>query len=365
MKITFIITRADDLGGAQVHVRDLAAALSERGEDVTVLAGGGGVLFEALAGSAVDCRKLDRLTHPIRPRQDWAAYKEIRAALQDLKPDLVTTHSNKAGLLGRFAARMFNIPVVHTSHGFLFSTRPNSPAGRFYRLMEGAAARAASRVIAVSESEFEAAQSLRVIASEKMAVVHNGLPDLEPPLAATPSADPPRLVMVARFAEPKDHLTLIKALGGLKEQSWSLVLVGDGSGRARAERLAKQQGIANRVEFTGVRDDVPVIMASSQVFVLSSRREGFPLSVLEAMRAGLPVVASGVGGIGEAVAEGESGLLFPPGNVEALRVILGALIKNSALRESMGMAGRRRFLERFTLEQMVDKTMDVYRSVLS
>ena len=364
MKITFIITRADDLGGAQVHVRDLAAALSERGEDVTVLAGGGGVLFEALAGSAVECRKLDRLIHPIRPRQDWAAYKEIRAALQDLKPDLVTTHSNKAGLLGRFAARLFNIPVVHTSHGFLFSTRPNSPAGRFYRLMEGAAARAASRVIAVSESEFEAAQSLGVIASEKMAVVHNGLPDLEPPLAATPSADPPRLVMVARFAEPKDHLTLLKALGGLKEQPWSLVLVGDGSGRARAERLAKQQGIANRVEFTGVRDDVPAIMASSQVFVLSSRREGFPLSVLEAMRAGLPVVASGVGGIREAVAEGESGLLFPPGNVEALRVILGALIKNSALRESMGMEGRRRFLECFTLEQMVDKTMDVYRSVL-
>jgi len=247
----------------------------------------------------------------------------------------------------------------------LFSARPKSPAGRFYRLMESTAARAASRVIAVSESEFEAAKSLGVLASEKMAVVHNGLPDLEPPLISNPSSNPPRLVMVARFAEPKDHLTLIKALGGLKGLAWSLVLVGDGSGRTRAERLARREGIADRVEFMGMRDDVPVIMASSQIFVLSSRREGFPLSVLEAMRAGLPVVASNVGGIGEAVAAEESGLLFPPGNVEALRVILGALIRNSALRESMGMAGRRRFLERFTLEQMVDKTMAVYQSVLS
>lgn len=346
-----------------MHVRDLAAALVERGEDVTVLAGGGGVLFKALAGKGVPCRKLEKLVHPIRPRRDWAAFKEIRAALQELKPDLVTTHSNKAGLLGRYAARLLNIPVVHTSHGFLFSRRPHSPAGRFYRLVESAAARAASRVIAVSESEFTAAKSLGVIAAEKMTVVHNGLPDLSPPLTAAPAVDPPALAMVARFAEPKDHLTLLRSLGGLRDQPWSLALIGDGPGRSEAEKLARGLGIADRVEFKGVREDVPAILASSQVFVLSSKREGFPLSVLEAMRAGLPVAASRVGGVGEAVEDGKTGFLFPPGDVGALRDSLGSLLKDPSLRESMGRAGRKRFLDHFTLDKMVEKTMEVYRII--
>ncbi len=358
-----MITRADDLGGAQVHVRDLASALAERGEDVTVMAGGGGILFDSLEGRGVTCRKLEKLVHPIRPRQDWAAYKEIRAALREIKPDLVTTHSNKAGLLGRYAARMFNIPVVHTSHGFLFSSQPNSFRGRFYRLAEKNASRIADRVIAVSESEARAAESLGVIAAEKMTVVYNGLPDLEPPFVADPSAGPPRIAMVARFAEPKDHLTLLRALGGLTRLPWSLALIGDGAGRSKAEKLARELGIEDRVQFMGMREDVPGILASSQIFVLSSRREGFPLSILEAMRAGLPVAASEVGGVGEAVLGGHTGYLFPPGDVEALRESLDKLLEDPALRETMGRAGRRRFLDYFTLDKMVDRTVEIYREI--
>ena len=132
-----------------MHVRDLAGALIERGENVTVLAGGDGILFEQLAKSGVPCRALKRLIHPIRPLQDLKAYHEIKQVLREVQPDLLTTHSNKAGLLGRLAARSLNIPVVHTSHGFLFSDRPNSPAGHFYRLMEKVASGLSDRVIAV------------------------------------------------------------------------------------------------------------------------------------------------------------------------------------------------------------------------
>ncbi|MDW7740685.1 MAG: glycosyltransferase, partial [Bacillota bacterium] len=104
MKIAFIITRADDLGGAQIHVISLAGALQERGHEVTVLAGLGGTLFESLVLKGVSCRLLTRLIHPISLLEDWMALKEIKAILSELKPDLVTTHSNKAGLLGRMAA---------------------------------------------------------------------------------------------------------------------------------------------------------------------------------------------------------------------------------------------------------------------
>ncbi len=115
----------------------------------------------------------------------------------------------------------------------------------------------------------------------------------------------------------------------------------------------------------GVRDDTATILASSQVFVLSSRREGFPLSILEAMRAGLPVIASDVGGVGEAVEEGKTGFVVPPADVDALSDRLSRFIDSPLLRQTMGEAGRKRFLNMFTLEQMVEKTLAVYHDVLS
>ena len=330
-----------------------------------MLAGGGGIFFEQLAKAGVPCQTLKHLIHPIRLLQDLAAYREIKQTLRELQPDLLTTHSNKAGLLGRLAARSLAKAVVHTSHGFLFSGRPGSPAGWFYRLLEKLASGWSDRVITVCESEFKIAEKFKVIAPEKMTVIHNGLPDSQPPGLAQPDADPPRLIMVARFAAPKDHQTLLKALGLLKELPWSLTLVGDGDARRVVEKLAVELGIRERIDFLGVREDVAALLAASQVFVLSTQREGFPLSVLEAMRAGLPVVASSVGGISEAVETGTTGLLFPAGNVEALQEQLALLIKNRTLRLKMGQAGRQRFSEKFTLDQMVEKTTALYRSLLN
>ena len=329
-----------------------------------MLAGGDGILFDQLAGLGVPFHKLKRLVHPIKPWKDWNAYREIREVLLKINPDLVTTHSNKAGLLGRLAARSLIIPVIHTSHGFLFSDRPTSLAGCFYRLMEKIAAALGSKVIAVSESEFTAAEKLKVIPAGKMAVVYNGLPELNPPSPASPVSEPPCLVMVARFAKPKDHATLLKALGNLKQLPWTIQFVGDGGGQAQAENLTNMLGIAERVRFLGTVADVTPILAGSQILVLSSGREGFPLCILEGMRAGLPVVAAAVGGVGEAVVDGKTGFLFPPGNVEKLQEKLARLISDPQLRVAMGKAGRERFLQYFTLDKMLEKTMAVYRSIL-
>ena len=346
-------------------MRDLAVALKERGEAVTVLAGGGGVLFDAIEEKGVDCHKLENLVHPIHPVRDLAAYREIGAVLRDLTPDLVTTHSNKAGLLGRLAARSLRIPVIHTSHGFLFSGRESSAAGLFYRFMEKFAAGAADKVIVVAESEYSLAERLGVIAVSKMAVVQNGLPDCSPPVLADPGIDPPQLIMVARFADPKDQQTLLQALGMLKKLKWALTLVGDGAGRRDAEELSAELGIKDRVNFTGVCEDVLGLLADSQVFILSSKREGFPLSILEAMRVGLPVVAADVGGVREAVEEGQSGFLFPPGDADRLEEQLRRLLEDPLLRKRMGQAGRERFLKNFTLDQMFEKTLSVYKSVVN
>lgn len=343
---------------------EMAAALKERGDDITVLAGGGGVLFDALAKRGVSCRKLEKLVHPIRPLQDLAAYFEIKATLRKMKPDLVTTHSNKAGLLGRLAAGSLKIPVTFTSHGFLFSEDEKSFRGHFYRLMEKIASRAASMVIAVSESEKKLAVKLQVIPEAKITVIHNGLSDISPQQKAIPSAEPPDLVMVARFADPKDHKTLLEALSRMIDKQWRLRLIGDGPLLAETKQLTARLGLEERVTFMGSRDDVTDLLAKEQIFVLASKREGFPLSILEAMRAGLPVVASKVGGTSEAVLDGECGYLFPAGDSEALLQRLLRLLEDPLLRQSMGKAGRDRYLANFTLDIMVDKTVSLFETLV-
>jgi len=129
--------------------------------------------------------------------------------------------------------------------------------------------------------------------------------------------------------------------------------------------LVGELGMSDRVEFLGVQKDVPARLAKNQLFVLSSTREGFPLSVLEAMRAGLPVVAAAVGGIGEAVIDGTTGFLFPPGDVNKLREKLETVITDPLLRQKMGNAGRERFLKYFTLEKMIEKTLVIYREIIT
>ena len=329
-----------------------------------MLAGGGGPLFDSLAKHQVECRLLKNLVHPIKPFQDLQAYREIKTIISEIKPDLVTTHSNKAGLIGRFAAKSLKIPVIHTSHGFLFGGRENSLPGYFYRFTEKIASGAADRVICVSESEYQLALDLNVIKPEKLRIVYNGLPDVAIECWAAPDQEPAHLISVARFAEPKDHLTLLQALAGLSDINWHLNLVGDGPKQKYIESLADDPRLAEKISILGMRIDVPELLAKSSLFILSSKREGFPISILEAMRAGLPVVATDVGGVAEAVVDGETGYLVPVGDYDLLRKRINALVEDQLLRKHMGDKGRERFLKHFTLEKMVEKTIDIYSEVV-
>lgn len=363
-KIVFLITRADDYGGAQAHVLIMAEALNARGNNAVVMAGGEGYLSDALQEKNIRYIKVNNLVHPIKPYKDLMAYLEIIELLKKEKPDLLATHSNKAGFLGRLAAGKLKIPVTFTSHGFLFAEERSYLKRKIYLHIEKLMSRFTDRVIAVSESEKRLAVDSKAVPANKVRVIHNGIPDIGPGQIAIPAADPPQLVMVARFAEPKDHRLLIRALTGLTDQSWNLILVGDGPLRNDIERLVEEECLGDRVAFKGSRKDVPDILAKSQLFVLSTTREGFPLSTLEGMRAGMPVIAADVGGVGEAVIDGENGYLFTAGDIEYLRRCICSLISNSDLRQRMGKKGRNRFLEKFTAQVMVEKTIAAYNEIL-
>ena len=184
-----------------------------------------------------------------------------------------------------------------------------------------------------------------------------------PERAVPGAAGVPVVAMVARFEPQKDYACLLRALAGVAGP-WRAVLVGDGPTRPAAEALARELGIAERVSFLGSRDDVAGILASAHVFALATRWEGLPITILEAMRAGLPVVASDVGGVSEAVLEGENGFVVPSGDPDRLGNRIDQLCAGAALRNRMGATSRRRFEAEFTLERMLTATAAVYDGIL-
>jgi glycosyltransferase involved in cell wall biosynthesis len=171
--------------------------------------------------------------------------------------------------------------------------------------------------------------------------------------------------MVARPGPQKDHPTLLRALAGLTDQPWEVDLVGDGPLMGETHALAAALGIGGRVHLLGQRMDVAEILAGAQVSLLVTNWEGFPRSILEAMRASLPVVASAVGGIEESVRDGETGYVVPRGGVDVLRDRIGRLLADPGLRVRLGANGRARYEQHFTLDQTVAKTLAVYRDVLA
>lgn len=365
MKIAYIVTRADPIGGAQIHVRDLAAAMQARGHSVVVLTSGQGPFLDDLHRHSIATVVLRHLTVPIRPLQDLRALCELRSALADFGPDLIAAHSAKAGVIGRMAARMLRVPVVVTTHGWSFTTGVPPRRAAIYRWIERLTSPfAADRTITVSEYDRQLALRAGILPEHRVVTVHNGMPDVAPLLRADPARTPPRLVMVARFGAQKDHPTLLRALSGLLDHPWELDLVGDGPLASETEALVASLGIRDRVHFLGQRMDVDRILANAQLCLLATNWEGFPLSILEAMRAGLPVVASAVGGVGESVRDGETGYLVPAGQVEPLHDRIRLLLTDPELRVRLGARGRAVYEEHFALDQAVTKTLAVYRDVL-
>ena len=362
MRIVFVLTRSDYLSGPQVHLRDLGSALTAKGHQVRIAAGGTGPFSEELERVGLAYTPLRRMAVPIRPCTDLRGIFEIVSLLRREKPDLVSVHSSKAGVLGRIAARICGVPVIHTAHGWAF-TDAVPGAGR-YHVAERLAAPLARKIITVCERDRKLALETGVGTESQLVTIHNGMTDVDPALRADPSISPPRLVMVSRLAEQKDHATLFHALAKLRNKDWELDLAGDGPLRAELEQLAHDLDIAKRVHFLGARSDVAEILARSQLFLLISNYEGFPRSILEAMRAGLPVIASDVAGVHESVVHDRNGLLTPRGDAEVLSQRIETMLDAPERRAAMGREGRELYERSFTFEALFEKTCRVYSEIL-
>ena len=361
MRIIFLVTRADTIAGNQVYILELSKMLQAAEHEILVVTGAPGIFTDALQQVEIPYLVCMPLQRSINPLKDLAALFELQNIIQQFRPDLVSAHSSKAGILGRLACKFHAVPCIFTAHGWAFTEGVPQPLRTIYQFLEKLLEPLASQIICVSEHDRQLGLQVGMNA-QRLVTIRNGVPDIPNFLRASAGeGQSVRIAMIARFDTQKDYPTLLKACQPLTNVQ--LDLVGDGPQLAAVKDLANNLGMIDRVNFLGFRKDVSNILAQAHIFTLISNWEGFPITTIEAMRAGLPVVVSAVGGATEAVLEGQTGYGIARGDVGNLQQRLAELVEDSSLRDKMGQAARQRYEAEFTFEHMFQQTLEIYQKV--
>lgn len=371
-RVLLVITRLE-LGGAQRVVLHTAREL-DRSRFEVALAWGPGDLLDSEAAAIDDLQlfEVPSLVRPVAPVSDLRALADLRRVMRSFRPDVVHTHSSKAGILGRCAARREKVPaVVHTVHGFGFTPLQSPPMRLAFRTVEKALARWTDHFVTVSESDRRRGVELGLFPEERATVIRAGV-DLAALSAASGGAAvrerlgipgrAPLVTQIGNFKPQKAPLDFVRVAAAVAAQcpaAW-YVMVGEGPLRPAAEDLARSLGIADRMVFCGWWDDVPGLLAATTVSVLTSVHEGLPCSVVEALAAGVPVVATAVDGTPEVIASGVNGYLAPVGDVGALAKHVSGLLNDPDERARMAAAARDG-LEDFDRDFMVRQQEELYR----
>ncbi|GGK05773.1 glycosyl transferase [Lentibacillus kapialis] len=366
MKIIQFITHMHELGGAQMHVYALSKALKSSGHEVTVIGSGSCELTEELTADGIPYIPLRWLTVPIKPTWDLRAFFEARRIIKKIHPAIVCIHSSKAGIIGRLAAGSLSIPVIFTAHSWSFSGELSPRKKAFFTYLERQMGKTTDGIITVSHHDFMQAIEKKIAPRRQMQLIHNGIPDNERRIIrAKNSYDPVKLLMVARFAEPKNHRLLLISLSRIKQHPWHLTLVGDGPLLEASKKLAEDLDIRDQVTFTGEDRNIVKHMNEADIFLLISQSEGLPLSIIEAMREGLPVIASDVGGVDELITHRRHGLLVAKGSEGDLTAALHQLITNNYLRDSFGNMARQTYEKSFTFSRTFEQTENYYKEIVN
>lgn len=364
MRIVQIITRMDEVGGAQVHVRDIASELKKAGHDIYIITGAKENIHDAIEQNEIQLINSKNLIRNLNIISDIKAVIEIRKLLKKIGPDIIATHSSKAGIVGRIAGWSLRIPTIFTAHGWSYTDGVPQKKQRIYIFFEKVMGRISDGVIAVSEYDKQLALKHKVLSESKISTIHNGVYDIERIKIPINSDREPNIIMVARFAPPKRQLQLLKALNQLRHIEWKVSFAGDGPQLQEVRDFVTSVGLGDRVSFLGNREDITDILQKSDLFALLSDWEGLPLSILEAMRCGLPIIASDVGGVKEAVIQSENGYIIPKNDFNELLNKLSLMLMNSSLRLKMGENGRRLYRENFTFEKMYSETLTYYEKTI-
>lgn len=382
MRIAHIITRMI-LGGAQENT--LLSALDQEQlwhDEVTLITGPAigpeGSLLERAGEQQLDVRIVPALRREIHPWRDWQSYRQIVRMLRVIQPQIVHTHSSKAGILGRAAAHKLRIPVVHTVHGSPFHPYQGRLAYALYRRAEIWAARRCDLLISVCDAMTGQYVAAGIAPREKFVTVYSGM-EVEPFLNPPGPRDKVRrelgfetedivVAKVARLFELKGHDDVIAAARSVvaRNPHVRFLFVGDGLLRSRLEGEIAQAGLSRHFVFTGRVPPARVaeLIAAADIVVHASLREGLARVLPQALIAGKPVVSYDIDGAREVVIPGETGYLLPPRAVSQMADAIVELAADPDLRARFGQTGRARFTDQFRHETMTRRLREIYEQVL-
>ena len=378
MRVTHIITRLV-VGGAQENTIATVLGLRQKsGVEVSLISGPAigpeGSLEPEVSKIPGLLTIVPELVRSIHPGNDWRALRRLEKILREQKPDIVHTHSGKAGILGRLAARRVGVPVIiHTIHGPSFGNFQDAASNFVFRAAEKYTAHATNHFVVVADAMKEQYLAAGIGKPEQYTKIFSGFP-LEPFLAAKNDLDlrrklgiaPDDFVIgkIARLFKLKGHDDLFAVAPELVRQNPKIkfLLVGDGEWRGRFENLAKTLGLERKFVFTGLVPpaEVPRYVGIMDALVHLSLREGLPRALPQALAAAKPVVAYDCDGAQEVCLDGKTGFLVQPGDLTTLQNRLLQLAGDSALRERFGRSGRDFIRDNFAVEKMTDAIYNLY-----
>jgi glycosyltransferase involved in cell wall biosynthesis len=379
MKIVRIIARLN-IGGPAIHVALVNSEMVKRGHTTLLLAGevelGEGDMTYFADALGVPVTRIETLGRRLSPSRDALALKQIVRILRCEKPDVVHTHTAKAGTLGRIAALMANIPcIVHTFHGNVLGGYFSPAKTAIFQKIERALARRTDRVITITpQQKEELTQLYRLAPPEKVEVIRLGF-DLEPFLNIQPATvrrERCRAVWVGRLTAVKDPLLLLRSAALTKDID--VDVVGGGEMLGNIEASIESHNLSN-VHLAGWQQNMPQIYQNSDFTVLTSVNEGTPVALIEAMASGLPVVATRVGGVpdlmlGSPKTEGpheiyDNGLLVRDRQPQSLARAMEWLAAHPDERRQMGCVGREFVARTYRKDRLIDDLERLYRSILA
>jgi len=387
LKIVHIITRLI-LGGAQENTLITCKVLARRGHDVTLVTGPAlgpeGELFNQAQGQGYKVIVVDRLRRAINPFNDVVSYFEIKKLLRQLRPDIVHTHSAKAGILGRFAGYKLKnqnskLKFVHGIHGLAFHPYQSAALNKFYIAVEMSAAKRTDFFISVADAMTAQSTAVGIGRPEQYVTAYSAIDedDFLEPISQEEKRDFRRkygiaedavvLVTVARLFMLKGHEYIIESARELSKRFENCVwlFVGDGNLSEHYKQQARELGLADRIKFTGLLppNRIPLAIQSSDVLVHCSLREGLARTLPQAMLCGRPAISFDVDGAREVVNE-NTGRLIEPKNVEQLIKACAELVEDADLRKKLGEQGRESVKKKFAPDTMVDTIEAVYEKLM-
>jgi len=381
VRIVHVITRLI-VGGAQENTILTCEGLHELGHQVTLVTGPTrgpeGSLVERARGGGYDYVEIPELIRAVNPWYDARARRYLEMEFRDRRPDVVHTHSSKAGILGRFAARDARVPIiVHTIHGMSFNRTQPWPVRKLYAWLEWMAARRSDAIVTVADAMIEQSVAARICRREKLKTIYSGMEvgDFTPTSYNREAVrqswgfggDEIVVGTIARLFRKKgyEQLLPIMAAAAEREPRLRFVWVGDGAQRADYETELERLRLRDRTTLTGLVPPrkIPELLAGFDILAHTSQWEGLPRGVVQALLMRVPVVAFDVDGTPEVVRDGQTGRLVKLGDLDGFVDALLALANDSDGRRRMGAAGRAYCLERFDWRRMVAALEELYQQL--